>query len=97
MGWESVMMVVMVCGVCLRYEYEFLERERGEREREGIVLLVDIGRVENGLEGDPKREGWLVFLSLTQFLSFCDTFYFTHKVIIYIMYVEQILFCFHFT
>lgn len=61
MGWESVMMVVMVCGVCLRYEYEFLEREREEREREGIVLLVDIGRVENGLEGDPKREerdGW---------------------------------------
>jgi hypothetical protein len=31
-------------------------RER-ERERERIVL-VDIGRVENGLEGDPKeREG----------------------------------------
>jgi hypothetical protein len=32
------------------------ERER-ERER-GRIVLVDIGRVENGLEGDPKeREG----------------------------------------
>jgi hypothetical protein len=49
MGWENVMMVVIVCGVCLKFEYAALERER---ER---IVLVDIGRVENGLEGDPKE------------------------------------------
>ena len=60
------------------------ERER-EREREKDYVCWLIGGVENGLEGDllcvcmcvcmrereiEKREGWLVFLSLTLFLSF---------------------------
>jgi hypothetical protein len=38
MGWENVMMVVIVCGVCLKFEYAALERERErEREREDCV------------------------------------------------------------
>ena len=31
-------MMMMVCGVCLKYEYEGIEREREERERKKYIL-----------------------------------------------------------
>ena len=59
------------------------EREKKKKKKRDCVCWL-MGRVENGLEGDlpntegvneRDREGWLVFLSLTQFLSF--SIYFT--------------------
>ena len=100
-------MMMMVCGVCLKYEYEGRERER-EREIGIVFICWLIGRVENGLEGtsfNPREResdkrgrvemvGLLVFDSI---LVFFDTFYFTHKVIIVFYCMEQKQFCFHFT
>ena len=66
------MMMMMVCGVCLKYEYEGRERER-EREIGIVFICWLIGRVEKGLEGDllekervirerERKDGWPSFL-----------------------------------